>query len=376
MPTTSNLWLADADALKNWLDSAPPQVPVALDTEFERTDTFFPKPGLVQLAREGDARLVEPSVAEACPAFSQWLSQAPRPKLLYAMSEDLDLFRHWLGCEVQGALDLQLGAALAGFGYAVGYANLVETVLQKNLDKSQTRSDWLHRPLSAEQEQYALDDVRYLHPLYAVIQSRLQSKGLAGALEEESAQVALDWQRQAQPESYFSRLRGGWRLKRSQQAVLQRLATWREQECRRRNRPRHRILSDKALLEVAEVCPSHVQQLASLAEVPPVVVRRYGDQLLAEVGAAERLPDSDLIPKPLGREQQPLYRSVKTIVDEVAEQNEVPPALMASRKRLEQWVREGLAAGGLPDVMMQGWRGELLALRQSELEDLFADAQP
>ena len=375
MSTFSNPWLADAAALGNWLNSLPAKAPVALDTEFERIDTFFPKPGLVQLAISGDARLVEPDVVAACPDFHRWLSNAEHPKLLYAMSEDLDLFRHWLDCEVRGALDLQLGAALAGFGYAVGYARLVETVLGRNLDKSQTRSDWLRRPLSDEQEQYALDDVRYLHPLYDVIQARLESKGLEGALEEESVQVAEDWQLQAQPEHYFNRLRGGWRLERSQQAVLQRLAIWRERECRRRNRPRNRILSDKALLEIAEACPSQIQRLASLTEVPPVVVRRYGEQLLAEIEAAGHMPEGEAIPKPLGREQQPLYRSVKAIVSEVAEQCEVPPELLAPRKRLEQWVREGLEAGGLPGTMIEGWRGDLLALRQPELEGLFVDAQ-
>jgi len=369
------VWLDDATALERWLARREPGEPVALDTEFERTDTFFPKPGLVQLAASDGAFLVEPSVASGTAAFVDWLARDCNPKLLYAMSEDLDLIRHWLGCEMAGAIDLQIGAALAGFGYAMGYARLVEELLGETLDKSETRSDWLQRPLSARQEQYALDDVRYLHRIHECVVNRLKEKGLDGALAEESEQVALDWQKQSDPAHYFTRLRGGWRLKRHEQAILQRLSYWRELECRRRNRPRHRILSDRGLLELAQAGPTRLNHLAALPEIPPVVVRRYGEQLLAEVRTAGDSPSGYAIPEPLGKEQQSVYREVKSIVAKAAGRHEVPPELLAPRRRLEQWVKEGLKGRSVPESMSQGWRGRLLSPWLSQLEVVFVNGE-
>ncbi len=373
MSQQQNVWLADAAALEGWLAGREPGEPVALDTEFERTDTFFPIPGLMQLAAPDGAYLVEPSVVAQTPSFVEWLAQDSTPKLLYAMSEDLDLIRHWLGCEVGGAIDLQIGAALAGFGYAVGYARLVEELLGEKIDKTETRSDWLKRPLSASQEQYALDDVRHLHSIHDRVLALLRERGLDHALAEESALVAHDWRKQSDPAHYFTRLRGGWRLKRREQAILQRLSYWRELECRRRNRPRHRILSDRGLLELAQAGPTGIHHLAALTEIPPVVVRRYGEQLLDEVRSAGDKPSGESIPAPLGKDQQPVYRAVKSIVSQVAERHGVPPELLAPRRRLELWVREGLEGRAVPDSMTRGWRGELLSPWLNQIEVVFVN---
>lgn len=375
MSMQPDVWLADVAGLERWLADLAPGEPIALDTEFERTDTFFPKPGLVQLASAHSAHLVEPEVAAASTDFVAWLGADRNPKLLYAMSEDLDLIRHWLGAEIVGALDLQIGAALAGWGYALGYARLVEQLLGAALDKSETRSDWLRRPLSDAQVQYALDDVRYLHPLYDLIMDQLNEKGLARALAEESQQVAEEWRRQADPEHYFTRMRGAWRLQRHQQAILQRLAYWREVECRRRDRPRHRIVSDRGLLEMAQAGPSHLHQLAALPDVSPVVVRRYGERLLAEVEAAGASPAGQGVAPPLTKAQQPVYRRLKSLVASVAERHGIPPELLAPRRRLEQWVQQGLEQKGIPEAMTRGWRGRVLSGDQTELEVVFAHAE-
>ena len=112
-------WLTTPAALDQWLEDHQGQ-PIGIDTEFERISTYYPIPALVQLAYPGEFYLVEPQVVEQSKRFRELLADSGQPKLLYAMSEDVELFRSWLGVPPSGMIDLQLGAALGGFGFSVG----------------------------------------------------------------------------------------------------------------------------------------------------------------------------------------------------------------------------------------------------------------
>lgn len=363
-------WISNSGDLDAWL-KARPDAMLALDTEFERVSTFFPIPGLVQLGLDDDFCLVDPSVAEQSAMFCSMLADPDRPKLLYAMSEDLELFRHWLDLEPAGLLDLQIGAALAGAGFSVGYARLVETLFGETLDKSATRSDWLARPLTARQERYALDDVRFLKPLYHWVMAGLDSKGLAPALAEESARFAHDLGSHNDPDEYYLKIRGGWQLSPAAQAVLQALAAWRETECRLRDRPRNRILSDPLLIAIADRLPGSTGELAAIRDLPPVVVRRYGDRLLALVdqGQQNRQATFGPVDPPLTREEQGLYKQVKRALAGVAENHDVPIELLSPRRRLEAIIRSRGQAGttGL-GTLREGWRGDLIEPAQDRIQ--------
>ncbi len=355
-------WLETPEELDQWL-SDHHQEPLALDTEFERVSTFYPIPGLVQLGAGKSLRLVEPSVAERSAGFRAVLTDPSHPKLLYAMGEDLELFRHWLALEPTGLLDLQLGAALAGAGFSVGYARLVEQIFGETLDKSATRSDWLARPLSPAQQRYALDDVRFLAPLHLWVTERLEERGLTAALREESDRFAGDLLALSNPENWYLKLRGGWQLAADRQQVLKELVIWREQECRRRDRPRGRILADAVLIEVAGRCPGNAGALAAVEGVPPVVVRRFGDALLDIIKQTRELEQAPgpLLERPLSRPQQDLYRKIKKRMAQAAEAAGVPVELVAPRKKLEALVRSGSDAAQALDIFASGWRGKVLA---------------
>lgn len=363
-------WITTPGALDDWLQSEPDEA-LALDTEFERVSTFFPIPGLVQLGLGQQFCLVDPSVAEQSDEFRRVLIDPVRPKLLYAMSEDLELFRHWLGLNLIGVLDLQVGASLAGAGFSVGYARLVERLFGHALDKSATRSDWLARPLSPEQERYALDDVRYLKPLYEWVFEKLESKGLTPALAEESARFADDLSTQAAPDQYYLKVRGGWYLNRKQQQLLQALVRWREIECRERDRPRGRVLADNILIAIAESAPNNTGKLSSVPDMPPVVVRRYGETLLEIVKQVTTQPEVGfvMITPPLTRDEQGIYKKIKRVFAGIAEQREVPVELLAPRRRLEALVREGMndpeSASG---TLFEGWRGTMTAPAKEQIK--------
>lgn len=368
-------WIHEPSELDAWLDAGGGEL-LALDTEFERVSTFFPIPGLVQLGLGPEFCLVNPSVAERSAVFREMLADPDRPKLLYAMSEDLELFRHWLGIEPAGLLDLQIGAALAGAGFSVGYARLVETLFGHTLDKSATRSDWLARPLSEAQERYALDDVRFLKPLYNWVMDKLQERGLADALEEESNRFADDLSSQVEADQYYLKIRGGWRLSPARQGVLKALADWRELECRRRDRPRSRVLSDNALINIADRAPSSAGALAGAPEVPPVVVRRYGELLLETVRQAlvEPALDIEVIVPPLTRDEQGTYKQIKRLLAAAAEQREVPVELVAPRRRIEALVQAGGNEQELArNLLFQGWRQTLTEPVKEQIRALLSD---
>lgn len=364
-------WLTTVEGLDAWLATHHGQ-PLALDTEFERVSTFFPIPGLVQLGAAGSLKLVDPSVAQQSERFRATMADAERPKLLYAMGEDLELFRHWLDLEPRGLLDLQLGSALAGAGFSVGYARLVVSLFGEALDKSATRSDWLARPLTPEQERYALDDIRFLEPLYHWVTDRLDHRGLSDALAEESDRFAADLLAQSEPTDAYLKLRGGWQLSPEKQQVLRTLVLWREQECRRRDRPRNRVLADAALIAIADRLPDSPGALAAVKDVPPVVVRRFGEPLLALIEQARESGDvpAVLIDRPLTRPQQDLYRKVKKRMVRAADKADVPVELLAPRKRLEALLRVQPVPVEDLGLFDTGWRQTVLADERADIVTL------
>ncbi|MEQ6884896.1 HRDC domain-containing protein [Salicola sp. Rm-C-2C1-2] len=366
-------WLASPEQLDAWLASRPNDCAVGIDSEFERVTTFHAIPGLVQLAIAGNMALVEPDAAARAGALRDLLEDPQRAKHLYAMSEDIELFRDWLGVRVQGALDLQLAAAFAGYGMSVGYARLVETCLGVALGKGETRSDWLARPLSHAQIYYATADVYYLMPLYEHLMSKVSARGFQNALAEESERWCERQSVADPPENYYLRLTGAWRLRPGNQAVLRALCTWREHRCRELDRPRGRVIEDRVLIRLAEALPRSRKALAGIEGVPSGVVRREGDALVAVISEVVAGPEQavDLIPPPLTRHEKDVYRNVRRILTEQAESAGLPLELIASRRYLEPAVRAGLREACTPALLAQGWRGELLASRKNELEVCF-----
>ena len=368
-PAPDNIhWVREPEALDQWLDRAGAK-PLALDTEFERVNTFYPIPGLVQLGLDGEFCLVDPSVAEQSRRFREILADPARPKLLYAMSEDLELFRQWLKVEPAGVIDLQIGAAMAGAGFSLGYAKLVETLFGETLDKSATRSDWLARPLSDVQQRYAIDDIRFLEPMYQWVVTLLRDRELETALVEESARFANELARQEDPDNHYLKLRGGWTLSAQQQGVLRELVRWRELECQRRDRPRNRVLADALLIAIAQELPGSLTELSNVQGVPSGVVRRYGETLIELVSRGSTADNSSLerIAPPLSRDQQGFFKQLKRLFRKASEDADIPVELVAPRKRLEKLVQN-------PDLaqhdFFQGWRAMILEPVRADIEEL------
>lgn len=366
-------WLETPEQLDHWLASCPGGQPVGIDSEFERVSTFYAIPGLVQLAVAGHIALVEPVAVAGSGALQRLLEDPERVKHLYAMSEDIELFRDWLGVRVRNALDLQLAAAFAGHGMSMGYARLVETCLGVALGKGETRSDWLARPLSRGQLYYAVADVHYLAPLHEQLMAQVDARGFRRALAEESEAWCERQSVVDPPERYYLRLTSAWQLRPGNQAVLRALCAWRERRCRELDRPRGRVLEDRLLIQLAQALPRSVAALAGIEGMPKSVVRREGDAILGVISEVVEGPEQPLepIPPPLTRGEKACYRRVKQVLAEQADAWGLPLELIASRRYLEPAVRTGLREARVPGLLVEGWRGTLLAPRKEELEACF-----
>lgn len=347
---------------------------VAVDTEFMRTDTFYPILGLVQLCDGNNTWLVDPVSVKDLSPLAELLAAPGITKIFHSCSEDLEVLQHALQVIPAPLFDTQIAASFAGQGFSTGYANLVNAVLGTELDKHETRSDWLQRPLSASQCRYAAEDVHYLMQVYRRLQLLLEENGRLRWVEEDMQSLVDAAATAASVDTYYQRIKGAWRLEARALAVLQALAAWREEEARRRDKPRNRIIHDRVLLEIAAESPASRQQLAAVADLHPGAQRRYGEKLLDLVAMVDGLSVDNYpppLPAPLPRDARKQLDKFRQAIRQRAEQLQMPAEVFARKKDLEELVRSLLAGDPrLPGGLARGWRYEQAG---RQLESMFKE---
>jgi ribonuclease D len=332
---------------------------IGLDTEFLRERTYHARLCLVQLSAPAEALCVDPLALPELTPLGALLSSPATVKVMHASRQDLEVLFPVAGL-TRPVFDTQIAAALAGFPAQVGYAELVRRLLQRELAKSHTRTDWSRRPLSPEQIAYALDDVRYLLPLAAELEHRLAELGRLAWLTEELAGLEEVRDFTTEPEAAWQRVRGLRGLDPARERLARELAAWRERRAREHDRPRGWILDDGALREIVLRVPRTTAQLAAITEVPAGVVRHRGAELLACVAAAA-VPDPPPPPpaKPQADPQRSaLVRKLGTISQAVAAELGLVPEVLATRRELEL-----LADGRRDGALLHGWRRGVLGER-------------
>lgn len=332
---------------------------IGLDTEFLRERTYRAELCLVQVSAGSDASCVDPLALNDLGELARALTAPGIVKVMHASRQDLEVLLPVTGL-VRPVFDTQIAAALTGLPAQVGYAELVRRLIGTELPKTHTRTDWSRRPLSPEQIEYALDDVRYLVPLKSLLEEQLQKLGRSEWLTEELA--ALDDARSftTEPEQAWQRVKGLRGLDDQRQRLAQELAAWRERRAMERNRPRGWILDDSALREIVLQVPRSAQALSSIEEVPAGVVKHCGDELLACIRAAdvqEPPPalQGRLRPDPL---KTALVKKLGTLNQAVAADLGLSPEILATRRDLEQ-----LADGRLDVAVLKGWRRGIIGDR-------------
>lgn len=348
--------LIDNDtALAQVLDAHQSHACVAIDTEFRRRDTFYPQVALLQLCWGEEAYLVDPLGLDDLEPLRQLLTNINQIKMVHSASEDLEVFARWLGVLPNPLFDTQRAAALVGLGSGLSYRALVAIFFDVDIPKDETQSDWLQRPLSPAQAEYAALDVTYLHPIGVQLQKRAASLNRMDWILEDGARMRPG----GKPP--ITKFKNAYRLPPSQQRMLAALVEWREAEARERDRPRSWILSDKVLTAVVRAMPTSTRELARVDDMPQGLVRRAGEKLVACISAASESSDSegpDQIVQPLSSAERKVLSELSEYLRGIAEEVDIPPEVLMPKVDLERLIRaEAVPATPLPDAWL-GWRSE------------------
>lgn len=352
------MFIETADALAAFAAQLAHVPELALDTEFMREKTYRAELCLVQVAHAGEAACIDPIALRDIAPLAPLLTGGG-VKIMHAARQDLEVLLPAVGL-VRPVFDTQIAAALAGFPAQIGYAELARRLLGVELAKAHTRTDWTRRPLSAEQQEYALDDVRHLPAMRASLLATLGDRNRLGWLEEELATLDSVDALRVEPEDAWKKLKGLPPLDDGRQRLAQSIAAWRERRAIDRNRPRGWILDDASIREIVLRLPASLNALGALPEMQESVVRKCGEDLLAlvrEAGIGEP-------PPPLPRRERPdpavlaTTKRLAGIAAEIAGDLGIGPEVLATRRELEK-----LAAGRKDVNVLRGWRASVVGNR-------------
>lgn len=346
---------------------------VMLDTEFVRTRTYYPQLGLIQLYDGENLSLIDPTVIDDMTAFVQLLQDTSVLKVLHACGEDLEVFHNSYGCLPYPMVDTQLMAAFLGHGLSTGFAALVNDYLNVELDKSESRTDWLARPLTDKQLEYAAADVYYLLPLYEQLFEKITQAGWWQAAQQESDLIASKRIKTVNPERAYLDVKGAWQLKPSELAVLKPLATWRLKEALKRDLALNFVFKENDLLTVARLKIQNRKRMEQEG-MDLRSVQRHSARIISIVKSALTIPEEEYPQKIERLMDMPGYKQkFKVLKDEVKRASQtsgLATEFLASKKQLNQlisWVwKKDRDPAALPDVM-QGWRLELFGEKLNKL---------
>lgn len=367
--TLSPTWVTTDKALaqlcQGWHDVSW----LAVDTEFLRTNTYFPIAALVQIFDGQQVYFLDPKGITQWQPLAEVMANPKVCKALHACSEDLEIFALLLGALPVNLFDTQVAAAMVGQGFSVGYARLVEQMLAVHLPKDETRSDWLVRPLSPAQSLYAAWDVYYLLPIAHQLHATLSAQNRLAWLQEDCAALLAHSQDAQDASLSHLRLKGLQRMSRREQALAARLCYWREVVAQQANLPRNHVVKEAALYQLAQNKPKHISQLRQIEDLPEKAIRRYGEELIDLIQEVLALKDDQLPaaqPRPLSGSQQQQIKHWRQWVEEQAQLLAVAPEVLA-RKRDYEYLARGLPEGEPAPSILQGWRRPIIGERLVQL---------
>lgn len=329
----------------------------ALDTEFHRERTYRPQAALIQIAWPGDLVLIDPlavDVGSLAEVFS-----AGGLMVAHAAGQDLEVLENCCGKVPERIFDTQIAAGFLGLGIPA-LATLYESEIGWKPPKGDRLTDWLVRPLKASQLDYAAGDVMYLLEIGDRLASRLEQQGRTAWAEAEFKLLLERNRHQQRPEDAWSRLKEARHLRRRDLPVARSVAMWREQRAARVNQPVRHVLSDVAVVSIAQAAPKTTEELAAVRGVGEGVARgRLGPAILKAV--AEGLA-SDWRPPPKRAARsdavdrlRPAVGLVTSWVSQLARDRMIEPSLLATRADIEALIR-----GDADARLARGWRSEMV----------------
>ena len=357
--TDDILFIDDNSSLSEFCELISNEAVLALDTEFIREKTYYPKLCLLQIAAGEHIACIDPLAIENLDPLLDLLYDPAKTKVLHAARQDLEIFYQLRKSLPKPVFDTQIAATLLGFNDQIGYANLVQKMLGVQLDKDQARTDWSQRPLENKQIHYAANDVRYLLQAYPIIIDKLTSQNRIDWLSADFDELVNTAVYEVDPNNIWRRVSGSTRLKPRQLVILQALAAWRENTAIKHDRPRRWILADDVLINLVQQTPQNLQQLEKIRGVKSSTVDKFGNAIIKTIIDAKQIPEDQWPSLPSWTrstpQQEALIDLCMAYLKQLALENSISPGILCNRKEMEK-----LISGDHDVAILQGWRNKLI----------------
>jgi ribonuclease D len=353
------LYIDSNEKLSDFCDKIKNAEYCAIDTEFVREKTYYPILSLIQIATETHMACLDPLVIDHFEPLVTLLQNQDLVKVFHSPSQDLEILFQRFSIMPLPVFDTQLAAAVLGYDHQIGYADLVDQITGTKLEKKHTRANWNRRPLSQDEIDYAMDDVRYLLPVYRNLKTDLENKNRFAWIENDLLAMTSISTYQVETAELWKRLKGMQKLKGVELEIARQLCQWREQMAQQKDLPRRWVVKDDLIIEIARLKPSKITDLDSIRDVNEKFIQRHGDRLLQIVEAALKTPDSQWpthdTKQSLSTHQQALGDCLMGLCRVAAEDNRIAMATLATRKDIDN-----LIINRKNSRLSQGWRFDMV----------------
>lgn len=351
---------------------------LALDTEFMRRRTLYPEVALIQIYDGHNLALIDPVADLDFSEFWRLLKNEDTLKVLHSPSEDIEVFNNFAGFVPTPLFDTQFALQLLGGGNCVGFANMVKNLLDIEIDKSESRTNWLQRPLTNKQLDYAASDVFYLLPCFIHIAEQISAKNLTDIVLQESQLIIEKRCYELPDDLLYQDIKNAWQLKPRDLSVLQILAPWRRKKAKHKNLALNFVLKEQNMVEIAMRRPTNLASLRNVPGVEAMEVNRSGKEILNAIEQGKAIEIERCPEKLLRLIDYPQYkRTAKELsnqIKKVASETDIPADVFASKKQINQLIswkwkyNDETRKRLLKPDLLKSWRWEYL-------KDVLADWQ-
>lgn len=363
----TGLFIENQSDFESFLHGAEESPYIAIDTEFLREKTYWPKLCLLQMATCDAQAIVDPFEITDMKPLAAVLDNRKIVKIFHAGTQDIEILLHETGTTPKNVFDTQAAAALSGSSQHIGYGSLVHSVCGVRLKKSDSFTDWSRRPLTASQIDYAGDDVAYLPKVYEKLSEHLRDLGRLDWLNDEFKQME-------DPKRYLPNRRDRWnhlsrvsRLNRSQMSIAREVAAWREERACHANVPRKWIMTDEQIIELCKRAPSSIDQLFMVRGLSEKLSTKEARQIVSLVAKGLAVPEDEQ-PKPVvnrksGANVEMAVDLMTALVRKASKENNIAPQTLASHTDLTELAR------GDSTSLLHGWRKSMIGDDLVDLRD-------